>query len=1311
MFRRAFVKRGIWVITLLAGVALLGPSTAPPPAPDAANAASLPAGFRETLVYSGLTNPTVVRFAPGGQIFVAEKSGIIKVFDNLSDTTPTVFADLNADVYNFWDRGLLGFALDPQFPTQPYAYALYSYDADIGGQAPKYGTAGVYSDPCPTPPGATTDGCVTSGRLVRLTATPSGGAYVMTGSQQALVNDWCDQFQTHSMGTVAFGADGALYASAGEGAGATFTDYGQRGSPPNPCGDPPGGVGAALSPPTAEGGSLRAQDLRTSGDPVGLDGSLIRVDPATGQGLPSNPLAGSSDPNARRIVAEGMRNPFRFAFRPGTSEPWIGDVGEITWEEINRVLNPSDSTVDNFGWPCFEGAAHNVSFDAADLTLCENMYATPGVVTDAYYAYNHSAKVVPGESCPTGSSSISGMAFESGGTYPAAYQGAVFFADYSRRCIWVMKKNGNAIPSPSGIETFVDGAAGPVDLTFGPDGYLYYVDLDGGTIRRIEPTSGTPPPAGTSYLSDLTWTSMTNQCGPVEKDRSNGDCAAGDGQTMSINGVTFPKGLGAHANSDVSYFLGGTCTRFKASIGIDDEVPASNGSVTFQVYADSNLVYQSASLNGTSATQTVDVSVAGASQLRLVLDSGANADWDHADWALARVDCGSSSDVTPPTITGQSPSAGATGVAVSTNVSATFSEAMNAATLTTSTFTLVRQGTTTPLAATVSYASQVATLDPTTNLAASTTYVATVKGGASGAKDVAGNALAADVSWSFTTGTTGGPNPPPAGTSYLSDLTWTSMTNHCGPVEKDRSNGNCAAGDGVTLRINGVSYAKGLGAHASSDVSYFLGGTCTRFKASIGIDDEVPASNGSVSFRVYADSTLVYQSASLNGTSATVSVDVSVAGASSLRLNLNSGANADWDHADWALARVDCGSGSDTTPPTITGQAPLSGATGVAVATNVSATFSEAMNPATLTTSTFTLVKQGTSTPLAATVSYASQVATLDPSADLAASTTYVATVKGGSSGAKDVAGNALAADVSWSFTTIAGANQPPTPIVDTPAVGTTWKVGDLISFTGHATDPEQGTLPASALSWSLVIQHCPSTCHTHPIQSWPGVTGASFNAPDHEYPSYLELRLTATDSAGSSTTTTLRLDPLTVVLNFGSSPSGLQLAVNSSASTTPFTRTVILGSTNTLSAITPQTLSGTSYTFSGWSDGGAQTHDVVAPAGGATYTATYGTATDVTPPTITGQSPLAGATAVAVATNVGATFSEAMNPATLTTSTFTLVRQGTSTPIAATVSYASQVATLDPSSDLAASTTYVATVKGGARGRRTSPVTRSRRT
>ena len=75
-----------------------------------------PAGFQESVVFSGLTNPTVVRFAADGRVFVAEKRGVIKVFDSLTDTTPTIFADLNVNVHNFWDRGLLGMALDPELP-------------------------------------------------------------------------------------------------------------------------------------------------------------------------------------------------------------------------------------------------------------------------------------------------------------------------------------------------------------------------------------------------------------------------------------------------------------------------------------------------------------------------------------------------------------------------------------------------------------------------------------------------------------------------------------------------------------------------------------------------------------------------------------------------------------------------------------------------------------------------------------------------------------------------------------------------------------------------------------------------------------------------------------------------------------------------------------------------------------------------------------------------------------------------------------------------------------------------------------------
>jgi hypothetical protein len=98
--------------------------------------------FIERVVFSGLTNPTAIEFATDGRVFVAEKSGIIKVFDDVNDSTPTVFADLRTNVHNFWDRGLLGMALHPDFPTVPFIYVLYSHDAPIGGSAPRWGVAG-----------------------------------------------------------------------------------------------------------------------------------------------------------------------------------------------------------------------------------------------------------------------------------------------------------------------------------------------------------------------------------------------------------------------------------------------------------------------------------------------------------------------------------------------------------------------------------------------------------------------------------------------------------------------------------------------------------------------------------------------------------------------------------------------------------------------------------------------------------------------------------------------------------------------------------------------------------------------------------------------------------------------------------------------------------------------------------------------------------------------------------------------------------------------------------------------------------------
>jgi len=711
-------------------------------------------GFQETTVFSGLEAPTAVRFAPDGRIFVAEKPGGIKVFDGVGDTTPTPVASLRTNVNHNWDRGMLGLAIDPGFPAKPFIYVLYTYYAPSGGTAP------TWNDQCPTPPGPTTHGCVSSARLSRLEI--SGNQ--MVGAEQVLIEDWCQQGPTHTIGDLRFGADGALYVSSGDAASPDFVDFGQMGMPTNPCGDAPVPVGTAQTAPTAQGGALRSQDLRTPADPTTLDGALLRVNPDTGEAMAGNPLAGSADPKARRIVAYGLRNPFRFAIRPGTNEVWLGDVGWNTTEELNRVPNPTDATVENFGWPCYEGSSRQAGYDGANLTLCENLYAAgAGAVTAPYLAYPHSGKVHSEDPCPSGTSSVSGMAFApSGSPLPAEFDGALFVADYARACIWVMPRGGAALPNPALVKTFRSGAATPVDIQFGPGGDLFYADVWTGSVRRIRYAAG-------------------NQA--------------------------------------------------------------------------------------------------------------------------------------PRAVASANPTAGNT-----------------------------------PL---------------------------TVTFGASGSSDPDGDSL-----------------------TYAWDL-----------------DGDGAYGDSSSVSPTFTYTSRGV---------YRVGLRVTDSRGATAVD--------------------------------------SVA---------------------------------------------------------------------------------------------------------------------------------------------ITAGNTPPVATISTPTSGFTWDVGDTIHFEGSATDAQEQRLGKDQLSWTFLLHHCPSACHTHEVQSFPDNDWGDFDAPDHEYPSYLELRLTATDSGGLTDTQTVRLDPKTVQLSMRSAPSGLQLTVNGQTRMTPFDVTVIQNSSNSLSAATPQTLASATYDFLSWSDGGLRAHGIVATQN-RTFTATF---------------------------------------------------------------------------------------------------------
>jgi WD40 repeat protein len=485
----------------------------------------------------------------------------------------------------------------------------------------------------------------------------------------------------------------------------------------------------------------------------------------------------------------------------------------------------------------------------------------------------------------------------------------------------------------------------------------------------------------------------------------------------------------AWSNNNLSF----TITPGTGANGLQAMLPAQSG----------NSVLSSITLGGTPVTYTTEV-IKG---INYALFSG------QAGSYVATY----TSDTMAPTVSSTTPTNGATNISTGTTLTATFSEAMAPATISTSTFEL-RNPANALVTATVSYdaASKTATLTPSSALAASTTYTATVKGGTTDprVKDLAGNALAANFSWSFTTGA--------APCSQQPCSIWPSTVTPTNPSNPDTA----AVEVGVKFRsdvngfITGIRFYKGSG-NTGTHVGTLWSSTGTLL-AQASFSGETTTGWQQVTFStpvaVTANTTYVasYHTNvgryAADGNFFATGVDNAPLHALSDGVAAGNGVyrysatpifpNATFQSTNyWVDVVFTTVSAPDTTAPTVSSTTPTSGATNINTGTTVKATFSEAMAPATISTSTFEL-RNSANALVTATVSYdaASKTATLTPSSALAISTTYTATVKGGTTDprVKDLAGNALAANFSWSFTTgAAPCSQQPCSIWPSTATPT----------------------------------------------------------------------------------------------------------------------------------------------------------------------------------------------------------------------------------------------------------------------------------
>lgn len=205
------------------------------------------------------------------------------------------------------------------------------------------------------------------------------------------------------------------------------------------------------------------------------------------------------------------------------------------------------------------------------------------------------------------------------------------------------------------------------------------------------------------------------------------------------------------------------------------------------------------------------------------------------------------------------------------------------------------------------------------------------------------------------------------------------------------------------------------------------------------------------------------------------------------------------------------------------------------------------------------------------------------------------------------VASNVAGSDTSAEATLTVIDGQRPNPVITTPVAGTLYRAGQTIDFAGTASDPDEGTLPASAFTWEVLLHH---DQHTHPhLAPTSGVAGGSFTTDTVSKGSvniWYRIYLTVTDSTGLSRTVTRDVDPEIITVRVNSEPSGLQIEVEGQPHNTPYIVQEVIGVNWQLEAVTPQTVGSTTHSFQAWSDGGAANHNVAIPEANAVFTAYF---------------------------------------------------------------------------------------------------------